>query len=282
MEKLQREFAGMCNQIISADSLVVRNKEHLADVVRKACGYLSIGLDKVTGGDLQEAVRLLERSPLARVFRAGYGTALELKWKADKWLKESWFGKQPLDLGFWVDDWGGMLQGLLRKRPLFYTGLSGDEPYREFKTLDDIAQCNSVLDGVVAMDHLISLLFPKSPTEFPVQAYQPLTFKNLILTSWARHHLKMSGDIEPLTTEELTILFKDLWKEPAKPRRVDPEMKQAFFNWLQERAGPGVDALEKSAASTLDSLFVELDEEYRSVSLKDLDPRYIKHFLVTD
>jgi hypothetical protein len=281
MEKLQREFAGMCNQIISADSLVVRDKEHLVDVVRKACGYLSIGLDKVTDGDLQQAARLLQRSPLTQVFRVGYGTALELKWKADKWLKESWFGKQSLDIGFWGDDWGGMLQGLLKKRPLFCTGLSEDKPYREFKTLEDIARCHNVLDGISAMDNLLSLLLPKSPITFPVEAYQPLTFKNLILTCWARDHLKISGDIEPLSRGEMKTLFKDLWKEPAKPRRVDPEMKQAAFNWLQAQSGLTVDELQRGAASTLDSLFVELDEEYGSVSYEDLDPRYVKHFLVT-
>jgi hypothetical protein len=281
MEKLQREFAGMCNQIISADSLVVRDKQILADVVRKACGYLSIGLDKVTGGDVQQAVRLLQRSPLAQVFRVGYGTALELKWKADRWLKGSWFGKQPLDIGFWEEDWGGVLQGVFKKRPLFFAGVSADEPFREFRTLDDIARCNGILEGVIAMDHFLSLLFPKSPVELPVQAYLPPTFKNFIMTSWARHYLELPGDLEPLTIEELRILFKDLWKESAKPHRVDPKMKEEFLSWLQERPGLGVDALEKSAAGTLDSFFVELDEEYGSVSHEGLDPRYIKHFLVT-
>jgi hypothetical protein len=271
----------MCNQIISADSLVVRNKEHLVDVVKKACGYLSIGLDKVTDGDQQEAARLLQKSPLARVFRVGYGTALELKWKADKWLKESWYSKQSLDFGFWGEDLGGMLQGVLKKRPLFYAGLSADEPYREFKTLEDVALCHEALDSVIAMDNLLSLLFPESPVVFPVQTYLPLTFKNLILTCWARHHLEISGDIDPLTIEELRMLFNDLWKESAKPHGVDPETKQAFFNWLQVRSGLSADEFQGSAASTLDSLFVELDEEYGSVSHEDLDPRYIKHFLVT-
>jgi hypothetical protein len=218
---------------------------------------------------------------LIRVFRVGYGTALEIKWKADKWLKESWFGKQSLDIGFWGEDRGGMLQGVFKKRPLFFAGISADEPYREFKTLDDIARCNGILEGVIAMDRLLSLLFPKSPVELPVQAYLPPTFKNFMMTSWARHHLELPGDVEPLTIEELRILFKDLWKESAKPHRVDPQMKQEFLNWLQERAGLGIDALEESAASILDSLFVELDEEYGPVSYEGLDPRYIKHFLVT-
>ena len=281
MEKLQREFASMCNQLISADSLVVRDKEHLANVVRKACGYLSIGLDRVTGGNVQQAAGLLQSFPLDHVFRVGYGMALELTWKGNSWLKQSWFAKQSLDIGFWEEDWGGTLQGLLKKRPLSYTGLPGNELYREFRTLGEIEACHHILDDVIATDHLLSLLFPECPTAFPVRGNQPLTFKNLLLTSWARYHLNISGDITPLSIEELKILFMDLWSKPDTPRRVDPGMKQAFLSWLQERAGLGIDALEKSAANILDALFVELDEEYGSVSLKDLDPRYIKHFLVT-
>jgi len=281
MEKLQREFASMCNQIISADSLVVRDKEHLADVVRKACGYLSISIDKVTGGNLQQAVRLLQRFPLAQVFQGGYGTALELRWKADKWLKESWFGKQSLDVGFWGDDWGGMLQGVLKKRPLFYTGLSEDEPYREFKTLDDVTYCHQTLDKVIALDHLLSFSFPKSPVTAVVEGYQPITYKSLLLTSWARHHLGLTPDIEPLTLKDLKAFFRDLWDKKARPRQVDTGMKQAFLDWLQDRSSLAVDEIQGSVADALDVLFDELDKEYGSVSLIDLDPRYLKHFLVT-
>ena len=281
MEKLQREFASMCNQIISADSLVVRDKEHLADVVRKACGYLSISIDKVTGGNLQQAVRLLQRFPLAQVFQGGYGTALELRWKADKWLKESWFGKQSLDVGFWGDDWGGMLQGVLKKRPLFYTGLSGDEPYREFKTLDDVTYCHQTLDKVIALDHLLSFSFPKSPVTAVVEDYQPITYKSILLTSWARHHLGLTPDIEPLTLKDLKAFFRDLWDKKARPRQVDTGMKQAFLDWLQDRSSLAVDEIQGSVADALDVLFDELDKEYGSVSLIDLDPRYLKHFLVT-
>jgi hypothetical protein len=218
---------------------------------------------------------------LVRVFRVGYGLALELKWKGNKWLKKSWFGKQSLDLGFWGDHWGGMLEGFFKKRPLFYTRLAGDEAYREFRTLEEIVKCHDELDGIIAIDHLFSLLFPKGLTAFPVRAYQPLTFKNLILTCWARHYLGISGNIEPLTMEEVRVLFKDLWKESARPHQVDAEMTQAFFRWLQMRSGLSFDELQNSTANTLDSLFIELDEEYGSVSHKDLDPRYIKHFLVT-
>ncbi len=58
-------------------------------------------------------------------------------------------------------------------------------------------------------------------------------------------------------------------------------MKQAFFDWLQMQPDQSVAQILGRVGKTFDRLFGELEQEYGSVSLKDLDPRYIKHFLVT-
>ena len=281
LEQLQIEFAAMCNRIISADGLLVRDKERLADVVRKACGYLSIGLEKVTGGDPKKAARLLQQFPLDHIFRVGYGAALKLRWKTEKWLKESWFVREAFGPGFWGDYWGGILEGLLRKRPLFYTSISEDEPYREFKTLEEITHCHTTLDQIMTLDHLLSVLFGQPAIAHPVPAYQPVTYKNLLLTCWARHHLHLPEETTPLEVEELKSFFRDLWVSEAMPYRVGTKMKQAFVNWLQMQSDQAMDEILSQVGKTFERLFGELEKEYGSVLLKDLDPRYIKHFLVT-
>ena len=280
LERLQMEFTVMCNQIVSADGLVVRDKEGLSAVVRKACGYLSIGLEEVTGKEPKKGARLLEKFPLQHIFRVGYGAALKLRWKTEKWLKESWFVKKPFGLSFWGDAWGEILEGLLRKRPLFYAGLSETEPYREFRTLEEITHCHSVLDRIIAMDHLLSLLFAQTAVTHPVQACQPVTYKNLLLTCWARDCLGLPEETKPFAVEELKIFFKDLWVKEARPYRVDTRMKHAFLDWLEMRSDQAITEITGQVGKTLERLFDELEKEYGSVSLKDLDPRYIKHFLV--
>jgi hypothetical protein len=281
LERLQVEFAAMCNQIVSADGLLVRDKENLEGVVRKACGYLSIGLEKVTGGDPNKAARLLQGFPLHDIFRVGYGAALKLRWDTEKWLRESWFFRQAFDLSFWEDDRGEMLEGLLRKRPLFYTSFSEGEPYREFKTLEEITHCHRVLDEIMTLDHLLSLLFAQTAVAQPVQAYQPVTYKSLLLTCWARHYLGLPEETKPLAAKELKVFFKNLWARGARPYRVDTKMKQAFWDWLQMRSGQAMAEILSLVGKIFDRLFGELEKEYGSVSLKGLDPRYIKHFLVT-
>ena len=280
LQRLQMEFAGMCNQIISADALVVRDKEHLAAVVKKACGYLSIGLDRVTGGDVTKAIDLVQEFPLTDIFRVGYGAALELRWKTEKWMKESWFAKQGFGMSFWSDEWEGMLEGLLKKRPLYYTGYSEGEPYREFKTLEEITHYRTALDEIMVLDHLLSLLFAQDRIAFSVTAYHPVAYKNLLLTCWVRNYLGLPEEIESLGVKKLKAFLNDLWDKKEKPRRVSKEMKKAFLDWLQMRCGEGIDKVFDQVSQIVDRLFEELEKEYGSVALKDLDPKYIKHFLI--
>ncbi len=281
LERLEMDFSAMCNQIMSADGLVAREKEDLATVVRKACGYLNIGLRKLTDGDLQKAPSLLEEFPLNQVFRVGFGAALELKWKAEKWIKKSWFVARDLELNFWEDDWEGVLGGLLKKRPLFYAAFSeGSDPYREFKSIEDINRCREALDQIMAMDHLLSLVFAHTPFAHPVKTYQPVSYRNLFLTCWARDHLGQPEKTEPLRAEELKAFFLDLWVKGKKPYRVDEKMKKSFWDWLALRSGLAANEFQ-TQAEPLDNLFGELEEEYGSVSLDEPDPRYVKHFLVT-
>jgi hypothetical protein len=107
-----------------------------------------------------------------------------------------------------------------------------------------------------------------------------LTYKNLLLTSWARHHLDLGAENTSLTVEQLPLIFEDLWKEGSKPHRVAPAMKESFTAWLTAMSGLAPHEIQGFAGKTFDLLFAELEKDYGAVSLKNLDPRYVRHFLV--
>ncbi|MBW2219443.1 MAG: hypothetical protein JRF40_08145 [Deltaproteobacteria bacterium] len=97
-EQIQTEFAGLCNLIIAADKKTIRERDELINIVKKACGYINIGLERLTqdnrAPDDDHCTVLICKHPLSDIFKVGYGLALELKWKAEKWLGKSWFEKQ--------------------------------------------------------------------------------------------------------------------------------------------------------------------------------------------
>ncbi|MDM8523106.1 DUF6178 family protein [Desulfococcaceae bacterium HSG8] len=281
LQQLQAEFAGLCNQIISADQNLIREREALRKIVRKACGYLSIGLERLSSEDGKEPdmnynAAMIKKFPLSRIFRLGYGLALELKWKAEQWREQSWFEKEGLPLSFWGEEWLGVLGGVLIKKPLFFDNYETGVIYREFASSEDIRITGSVLDRIIAFDNLLSLTgieIENIPDRF-------MTFKSFVLTLWVRHYLGLAEELIPLEPEEFRHFFDDLWSGSEKPRKTKLSMKESFLNWLSDKTGSDAYDITRNAGETLEDIFNEIESEYGEVSGKDIDPRYIHLFLL--
>ena len=293
LQQIQSEFAGLCNQIISADQKKIRSRKELKKIVKKACGYLSIALEHLTAPGKREDTnlaaadtkKLIQRYPLADIFKVGYGLSLELKWTAQKWYKKSWFLKENLPLGFWGEEWMGVLGGLLIKKPLFFDNYKTGLLYREFESIKDIKKTENVLNRVIAFDTLLSLM---SLELKPFSSHSMLSCQNLILTLWARHHLGLSGatlSLVPLKFDEFKIFFKDLFvntvnKNHKKLRVTSMNMKESFLSFLSDKTGLKSSEITQQSGRTLENLFKRIEEEYSEVSKENLDPRYINLFIL--
>ncbi|UCF95040.1 MAG: hypothetical protein JSW39_13105 [Desulfobacterales bacterium] len=287
LQQLQTEFASLCNQIIVADHKTPRNKEELRAIVKKACGYLGIGLEELAqdekGGGPQRPAALITQYPLSQIFRVGFGRALKLKWRAEKWLARCWFAQAGLRLTFWGENWLGVLGGLLIKKPLFYDNYASGVLYREFATLDDIRVTEEAFNRIKALDDLLSLM-PTEPETLNSLGF--LTYKSLILTRWARHHLGLPGTpFQALTLEQFRVLFADLFETPSdagrhEPRRVPLPIKESFLNWLATETGLKDYEISEQIGPAFEDLFDEIEAEYGRVAVQDLDPRYIHLFLI--
>ena len=284
--QIQSEFAGLANQIIAADQKNIRNRDELRNVVKKACGHISIGLEHLTGAnkvlDVNQSAALIQKYILSHIFRVGYTLCLELKWKAEKWRSKSWFAKMGLSLGFWDEEWLGVLGGLLIKKPLFYDNYKTTSSlYREFSSIEDIRKAEKVLNEIIAFDDLLSLMTIK----FETTGDRAITYKNLILTLWARHYLSLPEELAPLSLDELKTFFDDLLITPQKSekdkqRKTSILIKESFLNWLSEKTGLNIYEITQRLGQTLENLFNAIESEYGAVAKKDLDPKYIYLFLV--
>ncbi|MBW1727594.1 MAG: hypothetical protein JRJ62_08430 [Deltaproteobacteria bacterium] len=280
IEQIQIEFAGLCNLIISADLKNIREKDELKSIVKKVSGYLNIGLERLsrdnTVPDAGHCSVLIRNYPLSSIFKVGYGIALDLKWRAEKWREKSWFENQGLLLGFWGEEWLGLLGGLLIKKPLFFDNYKTGVLYREFVSMEDIRATDNVLNEIMVFDDIFSLMAINP--EPVIDRF--LTYKNFILTLWARNHLGLSGQIEPLRLNEFQRLFDGLWADKKKPYKIRRSMKESFLSWLSEQTGLTDYEISGKLGHTLENLFSEIENEYGEVSSKDLDPRYINLFLI--
>jgi hypothetical protein len=206
----------------------------------------------------------------------GYGLALELKWRAEKWRKKSWFEKEGLLLSFWGEDWLGVLGGLLIKKPLFYDNYKTGVLYREFISMEDIKKTENALNEIIAFDELLS----RMTIQLDPVANGFITYKNLVLTLWVSYYLGLPEEPLSITLDEFKLFFDDLWAGKDKPRKTSPSMKKLFLNWLSVRTGLSPHEISQSLGQTLENLFNELESAYGEVSKKDLDQRYISLFLI--
>ena len=171
----------------------------------------------------------------------------------------------------------GVLGGLFVKKPLFHDDYNTGRVYREFASLDDISSTQQVLNDIIHFDRLLGLL----PFDVePVRSYTFLTYKNLVLTLWARNYLHLADRLDPLTFQELKLFFEDLWTGERKPREVRAWMKNSFLRWFSQKTGVDSDDMIHQAGRTLENLFHEIETEMGGLAGKDLDPRYIHLFLI--
>jgi hypothetical protein len=287
LQKAQTELAGLCNQIIVADHKSVRDRKDLQEIVKKACGYISIGMQRLQAenpeASAQPAADIIRKYPVSHIFKVGFGGALELKWRAEKWLAQSWFNGAGLQLTFWGEKWLGILGGLLIKKPLYHDNYQTGVLYREFGNLDEIRDTEKALDQIKAVDNLFSLMAINLAHP---SSYGFLTYKNLILTLWVRYILGISTPmLSPLSPEQFLPFFTDLLPddpklEPNQTRKVPLAMKDSFINWLSGETGLKDFEISEKVGQTFEDLFNEIESAYGRVEPAHLDPRYVQLFLL--
>lgn len=287
LHRIQHEFANLCNQIIVADHLTVRDRDSLREVVNKACSYLSIGLEQMAPSekavDPVQAAGQISRHALADLFRVGFGRALALKWRAESWLNECWFAASGLRLTFWGEKWMGILGGLLIKKPLFYDNYRSGKLYREFSSTTEIEYTEQIFLQIKKMDELLSLVTVdlRHPS-----SYGFLTYQNLLLTQWACAHLGLTSEVlTPIDIEAFRSFFEALFpagrgKKDARKKSIPESMKQSFLNWLSAETGLGAVDISEQLGRTFEALFDEIEAELGGVAADKLDPRYVNLFLL--
>ncbi len=285
--QLQTEFAGLCNQVISADQITLKSRSHLNAVVGKVSGYLSMGLEELMKGKKKgrrfHGASLIETCFLSDIFRIGYGMVLKLKWEADKWRKESWFQEKGLPLSFWGEAWLGVLGGLLLEKPQYFQNDLSNGLYRDFQTLKEVADAASVLETIKAFDAIFSLMdcsvenFKNNPLFF---------YKNFLLTLWAgsQPEIKVAEfkKMGPIPLDRFRIFFETLWETGPSSRLIGNTAKEAFLTWLAGVTGLDEYLISRQIGNALESLFEEVEDALADVSVHHLDHRFIHLFLLTD
>jgi hypothetical protein len=281
MEPLQAEFAGLCNHLIVADRLTVRDRETLREVARKAAGYISIGLEAAFGEiSPAKAASAVRRHALIDLFRVGYGEAAVLSCRAKRWLAESWATRQGIPPTFWGEEWLGVLGGLLLPRPRYYDQTRAGERYREFSSLDDIRSTADRLEDVIRADRLLDLAGPldSAETKAAAEAEGRVVWGTVLLNGWARTRLGLPGTLSPIPLSTFRPFFKALWTDDPEPGRLTPEARADLMDFLAGATRLDPAELAEWGGPVVDALVAFLESELGRVPARELDPRFVMPF----
>lgn len=280
-DRLNLEFAGLCNQILVADGLSGRDLDELIKTSRKGAGHVNVALESLCGRDLLKARALLQGHSLVSLFRMGFGLVLKLRWEAERWIKGCWFRRMGLPFVFWGDRWGGTLAGLMEKRPRYYAGLEEGRTWRDFERVAEVAECTAVLRHIMVLDALMEALFRQDA--FGLEGLLHLPEPNVrpvLFTLWGGKRLGLESEFRGLTLKQVLTLLHGLRGDGAHPPYRMPagmeDFVQTYLDQAQESDSDAVTLLRE----TLILLWMEFQEEYERVPLEDLDPRYLRYFVI--
>ncbi len=241
VDRLKMELAYMANQVMVADQPDRIDFSSLQESLRKVGGYLSVGLEWLTGGELQEAKTFIEQVPLKFIFQVGYGASLELKWRAERIWRKGWFSKHKLPLSFLDSPWEERMEGLVRKkRPLFY-----DEEkavFREFRSYSEIRLLQKDLDQIELLERIL-----QSYTNFSYGV--GWSWREFLLEMFLQEAMPSRIEVPMDSSEERISFLKGLHSEK--------ELKGTLMSWLQTKG----DLLPQRESSLLEELVALLLRE---------------------
>ena len=278
LDRIYLEFAGLCNQIFSADGLEYHELEALITTSRKAAGCLNIALEKLCGSDISSAEKLLRTNSLVSIFRVGFGLVLRLKWEIEHWLEESWFCAVGLDLSFWGDDWAETLEGLLKKKPRLYVAFEAGEEYKDFESLSELDYCGRVLNRVKVLDKLLEKLAAVYPLDTKINDDFQLTFRPLLFTLFASSLLKL--EISPLgiSPDQMKQLIGYLRAGETKPPYQMAGFEEVFVRDFMAYASDLKPDDRATLKDTLHVIWQEFREEFQWIATGDLDKKFANFF----
>lgn len=274
LERLRLEFAGLCNQILSAEGLRIDDFEVLVKTCRRAAGYVNLALEKMANSDIAVAETILRNNPLLNVFRVGFGLALRVKWDVERWLKKSWFNRVGLSISFWGDQWSSILLGLLEKKPVYYVGDREGVLYRDFETLDEIKEVNTVFLRCKVLDTLCEQMV-QTAESFDILD-EETTLCDFLFTRWAKDFLGHGPRYTPLEVEEARNLLDKLREGESSPPYKMERYRDAFVKHYEAFAHFMAEEDRNLLLETLSQLWDEFSEEYQWIDSSAIDPRFTK------
>lgn len=258
-EALQSSLVTLVNRVLAAARIAPGDSDAVAVGAEHATASLALGLEHLSGADVERAAEALRTVALTRLHRVGYTLTLRLARFARLFAASA-----PVA----GDDGRALLQALFGRRPFYPVQLDseGGEGLRPFESVSDLKRCADALTELALRIALVRALGidPAAAAEIPEPRPE---LDHYARTALARLAGGGEASAAPLTVAELS----------AFAARFQDD-RRALISDLSDRLGQVLDAAEvtesRERVPALVSAWLEaLEDELGGIDFsRDLDP----------
>lgn len=276
------EVAWVFHKVMVADRLDFADIEQRHQAMRKALGYINVGLELGAGGDIAKGETLLTKTYMQSLFQVGYAALMRLKWEGEKMLKENGrLVEYTLPAGL-VDHFASLVDRFPKIGVLFQQGEDDEAAetnvhWENPRMLEDLSLMEDFLVKTRFYVRVARQCFHLSEKE--VEALQkrctfpPVLddFNILLMTTTALAQYTLFGQVscEPLPEVAARTFLQTIFTHnihPDDPHSVEEDKVAAFreallgtsMAWTDEDRAH-LDQLLKDCASNLEHQFGRLD-----------------------
>lgn len=264
-ENLEDELRGVANAALVVELADPGDPEAVRSAGEMVRGYLSLGLEHMTGAQPSRAVEVVRETPLRRIFQMGFSLTLALKFRADRLAKKP--GAQVDGAWLVLPEEAAALQALRLKRPRRALRVPGAEPV-PFRSFRELGASEALLVRAEAQVALFQGLLGDASAAHQVVArfgvpMEVLGADRLFAATVAMAVLDGQVNPRPVPQGRTVELCERLFEGTAQAPRLRPSATERALAALEPAVAPEArPELHRLVAVTLERLREEIATPY--------------------
>ncbi len=278
LEEFYAQFARLANKVMIADVMDLTELSSIKKAVEKVYGYLEIGLEFWSEGNLERALEIFRGHWLEQIFQVGFSQVLKLRFRAQKIEAKEWFRALGKPFYLFGAPLAGILKALLAPRPRYYDAQRNE--MREFKDFKEVKKAEAELEQA---EFLLWLFFEvlglkEAELKTLLSCYQfELNFPVILATAMVKGVVGGRLSFAPLSPQELSQFLAQSMPLKDDKRTLEQNLKESFKQWLVRRVEQRGAREKKFALLLAERVFEMLGDELGMIK----EPEKINPELIT-
>lgn len=222
LEDLSMGLAHVANKVVVADHFSMNNHPSFKEKLAKTTGLINIGLEEISGKNVQRACHALHQTWLEHIFQIGWSRVLEFK-KSFEPVIESITSTAPDGIELFDFPIRETIIGVQKNPPQYFAG-TGAEQHQAYRDFQSNAELDATADRIDMASFLGNLLFVHLGITLPqemqaVEHYyteERFTIKSLVMTALANKYVSGQWSARPVDLASFQVFADRIFGPESK------------------------------------------------------------------